>query len=150
MLKGIPSIISPDLMKAMMEMGHGDEIVLADSNFPAVSLGRRCIRSDGHRIPELLKAIMPLFPLDKSVAHPAAVMSLLPQDRKPEIWDSYRAILGEHEASFPDFEYVERFAFYERAKQAFAIVSTGDQSFKGNLLLKKGVVRDEPKEGGTL
>ncbi|MFC5653797.1 RbsD/FucU family protein [Paenibacillus solisilvae] len=142
MLKGIPRIISPKLMKTLMEMGHGDEIIFADGNFPAAACAKRLIRSDGHLITELLKAIIPYFPLDKSVDHPVIVMSLLPGDKEPEVWGEYRGIIKKHNDSFADFEYVERFSFYERSKNAFAVVATSDQSFKGNMILKKGVVRD--------
>jgi len=143
-LRGIPSILSPELLKTMMEMGHGDEIVLADGNFPAAShAATRLVRCDGHSIPDLLRAIMPFFPLDYRTDRPAAVMSLLPDDPKPEVWEVYRAIITEYEAAFTDFDYEERFDFYERSKRAFAVVATGDTSFKGNLLLKKGVVRNQ-------
>jgi L-fucose mutarotase len=142
MLRGIPSIISPDLLKTMMEMGHGDEIILADGNFPAASHARRLIRSDGHPIPGLLQAILPYFPLDHATDRPAVVMSLLPGDPTPEVWAAYRSLISTYESSFTDFGFEDRFSFYERAKSAFAIVATGDRSFKGNLILKKGVVRD--------
>jgi L-fucose mutarotase len=125
----------------MMEMGHGDELVLADANFPAASNARRLARSDGHSIPDLLAAILPFFPLDHSVPHPASVMSLLPADPAPPVWETYRGLLRSHDDAFADFDYVERFAFYERARAAYAVVATGDRSFKGNLILKKGVVR---------
>jgi L-fucose mutarotase len=140
MLKGIPAIISPDLMKILMEMGHTDEIILADRNFPAVSCAKRLIRCDGHTIPELLLAIMPFFPLDPRVEKSAAVMETLPKEPVPEIWQEYRNIIVQHELDFGEFERIERYAFYERTKQAFAVVATSDRSFKGNLLLKKGVV----------
>lgn len=140
MLKGIPEIISPDLMKILMEMGHTDEIILADRNFPAVSCAKRLVRCDGHTIPELLLAIMPFFPLDQRVEKPAAVMETLPHEPVPEIWQEYRKILVLHEVNFGEFERIERYTFYERTKLAFAVVATSDRSFKGNLLLKKGVV----------
>jgi L-fucose mutarotase len=143
MLRGIPSILSPELLKTMMEMGHGDEIILADGNFPAASHAVRLIRSDGHTIPALLQAILPFFPLDHAVERPAVVMSLLPGDPAPEVWSTYRGLISAAESSFSDFGFEERFAFYDRAQKAFAIVATGDKSFKGNLILKKGVVRDK-------
>ena len=141
MLRGIPSIISPELLKTLMEMGHGDEIILADGNFPAAALAKRLIRSDGHTIPDLLQAIIPFFPLDHATPHPAIVMALLPGDPTPEVWETYRTLIGPHESTFTDFAFEERFSFYDRALKAFAIVATGDRSFKGNLILKKGVVR---------
>jgi L-fucose mutarotase len=143
LLKGIPGIISPELMKVLMEMGHGDEIVLADRNFPAASCGQRLIRSDGHTIPDLLKAILQFFPLDYRVERPAVVMELLPGEPNPVVWEQYAKLIQDSEGNFNGFEEVERFAFYERSKQAYAIVATGDRSFKGNLTLKKGVVKDE-------
>src|SRR5512141_531978 len=113
MLKGIPSIISPDLLKILMEMGHGDEIVLADGNFPSASVARRLLRSDGNEVPELLEAVMDLVPLDTFVERAAAVMAVVPGDStRPMIWEKYREIIQRHE-KFADFEYVERFAFYE-------------------------------------
>jgi len=141
MLMVIPPILSPELVKTMMEMGHGDELVLADANFPAASCAKRLVRSDGHRIPKLLDAILRFFPLDRSAASPAAVMALLPQDQAPPVWETYRKKLKTSNENFADFEFVERFEFYERAKAAFAVVATSDTSFKGNLLIKKGVVR---------
>jgi len=128
-------------MKTLMEMGHGDEIILADGNFPAVTCAKRLIRNDGLLIPDILKAIIPYFPLDQSVDHPVIVMGLLPGESAPEIWETYRILIKEHVDSFVDFDYVERFTFYERAKNAFSVVVTSDQSFKGNIILKKGVVR---------
>ncbi|TVY03958.1 RbsD/FucU family protein [Paenibacillus cremeus] len=142
MLFGIPAILSPDLVKIMMEMGHGDEIVLADGNFPAASNAQRLLRYDGRNIPELLRAILSLFPLDHSVESPASVMSLLPADPTPPVWGTYREQIKSVKPDFIHFEEVERFAFYERARRAYAIIATSDSSFKGNLILKKGVVRD--------
>ena len=141
MLKNIPQIISPNLMKTLMEMGHGDEVIFSDGNFPAVTCAKRLIRNDGLLIPDLLEAVIPYFPLDKSVDHPVIVMALSPGEKAPEIWETYRSLIKKHESSFADFEYVERFTFYERAESAFAIVVTSDQSFKGNIILKKGVIR---------
>jgi L-fucose mutarotase len=141
MLKGIPPIISPELMKTLMEMGHGDEIVLADGNFPAVANAKRLIRCDGHNVIDILTAIMPFFPLDHFVDRPAAVMAPATGDARPVVWDKYHQSIQQHERTFADFDYVERFAFYERARQAFAIVATSDTASKANLILKKGVVR---------
>jgi L-fucose mutarotase len=145
MLKGIPSIISPELLKVLMEMGHGDEIVLADANFPAVSNARLLVRADGHSIPALLQAILQLFPLDTYVQYPAAIMQVVSGDTyEPVIWDEYRQILKMSGEKFHDFEYIERFAFYERARKAYAIVATGEGALYANIILKKGVI----KEGG--
>ena len=141
MLKGIPSIISPDLLKTRMEMGHGDEIVLADGNFPSASVARRLMRSDGNRVPELLEAVLGLLPLDTFVERSVALMAVVPGDSsRPAIWEEYRQIIQRHE-KFTDFEYVERFAFYERARQAYAVVATSEGAAYANIILKKGLVK---------
>jgi L-fucose mutarotase len=141
MLKGIPPIISPDLLKTLMEMGHGDEIVLADGNFPSASVARRLLRSDGNQVPELLEAVMGLLPLDTFVERAVALMAVVPGDSsRPAIWEEYREIIQRHE-KFSDFEYVERFAFYERARQAYAVVATSEGAAYANIILKKGLVK---------
>ena len=141
MLKGVPAILSPELLKVMMEMGHADELVIGDGNFPAASLARRLIRADGHGVPELLEAIMKFFPLDGFVDRSAALMAVVPGDpTKPTIWEEYRRILKAADANFKDFEFVERFDFYERAKQAYAILATGEAAIYANIILKKGIV----------
>jgi L-fucose mutarotase len=142
MLKGIPSILSPELLKILMEMGHGDEIVLADGNFPAASCAQRLVRADGHGVPELLDAILSLFPLDTFVDRPVSLMAVVPGDpTRPIIWEEYRSIVNRHESHASDFEFVERFAFYERAKKAYAIVATGEKALYANIILKKGVIK---------
>lgn len=141
MLKGIPPIISPELLKIISEMGHGDELVLADGNFPSVSNARRLVRCDGHPIPPLLDAILQLLPLDHYVDKPVALMAVVPgDDTKPIIWDEYRGIVAGYDRRAADFEFVERFAFYERAKEAFAVVATGEAALYANIILKKGVI----------
>ena len=141
MLKGVPAILSPELLKVMMEMGHGDELVIGDGNFPAASMARRLLRADGHGVPELLQAIMKFFPLDGFVDRPVALMAVVPGDStKPTIWEEYRGILKAADERFKDFEFVERFDFYERAKQAYAILATGEEAIYANIILKKGVV----------
>ena len=142
MLKGISSIISPELLKVLMEMGHGDEIVFADGNFPAASMARRLIRSDGNPMPPLLEAVMKLLPLDPFVERPAALMAVVPGDSsQPVIWEKYREIIQRYE-KFSDFEYVERFAFYERAQRAYAVVATSEMALYANIILKKGLVKE--------
>jgi L-fucose mutarotase len=142
-LKGVPAILSPELLKVMMEMGHGDELVIGDGNFPAASMARRLVRADGHGVPELLEAIMKFFPLDQFVERPVAVMAVVHgDDTKPVIWEKYRGILKAADAKFEDFELVERFSFYERARQAYAVVATGEEALYANIILKKGVVVD--------
>jgi L-fucose mutarotase len=141
MLKNIPEVISPELMKALMEMGHGDEIVLADGNFPAASVSRRLIRCDGHGIPEILEAVLKFLPLDLHVEHAVALMAVPPGDKtKPTIWEEYRKIIRTSGEKFFYFEFVERFAFYERAKNAYAVVATGEKTLYANIILKKGVL----------
>ena len=142
MLKHIPPILSPELTHVLMEMGHGDEIVLADGNFPAASVAQRLVRCDGHGVPELLEAVLRFFPLDQYVEQPVALMSVVPGDStKPSIWATYRSILGESGETFSDFEFVERFAFYERAKGAYAVVATSEIALYANIILKKGVIK---------
>ena len=141
MLKNIPPIISPELMKVLMEMGHGDEIVLADGNFPAASVAQRLLRCDGHGVPELLEAVLKLFPLDIYVPQPVALMAVVPGDNtKPTIWEDYRKIVTASGEKFSDFEMVERFAFYERAQKAYAVVATSEKALYANVILKKGVL----------
>jgi L-fucose mutarotase len=142
MLKIIPSILSPDLIKVLMEMGHGDEIVIADGNFPSASIASRLVRSDGNMVPPLLDAILTFFPLDPYVKHPVALMAVVPGDTyKPEIWDTYREVIKKHE-KFSEFDFVERFAFYERAKSAYAVIATSETALYANIILKKGVVKE--------
>jgi L-fucose mutarotase len=141
MLKNIPEVISPELMKVLMEMGHGDEIVLADGNFPSASTAQRLIRCDGHDVPAILEAIMRFFPLDQYAQCPVALMAVVPGDKtKPAIWDEYRKIIKAGGEAFYDFEFVERFAFYERAKKAYAIVASSEKALYANIILKKGVL----------
>lgn len=141
MLKGIPSILSPELLKVLMEMGHGDEIVLSDGNFPAASHAQRLVRCDGHDVPAFLDAILKLFPLDPYVEAPVALMQVVPGDTvETPIWDVYKDIVQKHETKNNKFENIERFAFYERAKKAYAVVATGEKALYANIILKKGVV----------
>ncbi len=144
MLKGVPAILSPQLLKVLCEMGHGDEIVIADGNFPAESMGKDAvvIRADGHGVPEILDAVLKMIPLDQYVETPAALMEVVPgDDCVPVIWEQYRALLEENVEDPAHIEMMERFAFYERAKKAYAIVATGESAIYANILLKKGVVK---------
>jgi L-fucose mutarotase len=141
MLKNIPSILSPELLKILMEMGHGDEIVIADGNFPAASIAQRLIRLDGHGVCPVLEAILRLFPLDPYVEKPVSLMQVVPGDTvKTPIWDEYRKILRASGEPFKEFDMVERFAFYERAKKAYAVIATGESALYANIILKKGCV----------
>lgn len=141
MLKGIPSIITPELLKILMEMGHGDELVISDGNFPAASIAQRLVRCDGHGIPEILDAVLKFYPLDPYVDAPVQLMQVVPGDPvETPIWDVYKDIVKKHEATSNKVENIERFAFYERAKKAYAVVATGEKALYANIILKKGVV----------
>ena len=139
MLKNIPAILSPGLLKTLMEMGHGDELVISDGNFPAASHTKNLIRADGHGTAEILRAVLSLFPLDTFVQQPVVLMNVPAGSEEPPIWVEYAKIIEEFE---PGREIVltERFAFYERARQAYAIVATGESALYANIILKKGVV----------
>lgn len=144
MLKNINPILSPELLKVLCEMGHGDEIILADGNFPAESVGKNAIviRADGHGVPEILDAVLSLIPLDQYTQKPAGLMEVVPGDPVvPVIWDEYKSIIEKNGENPDAIEMIERFAFYERAKKAYAIVATGETAIYANILLKKGVVK---------
>ena len=144
MLKGIPSVLSPEILKVLCEMGHSDTIVIADGNFPAESIGKNAIviRADGHGVPEMLEAILKLFPLDTYVDTPVSLMQVMPGDNaKTPIWDTYKRMVSEVDDRGENaFAEVERFEFYERAKKAYAIIATGETAIYANLILQKGVV----------
>lgn len=144
MLKGIPAILPPELLKVLCEMGHGDRIVLSDGNFPAESMGKDAavIRCDGHGVPELLDAILQLFPLDTYVEKPVSLMEVVPGDPvETPIWDVYKDIIQKHDPRGGNaVGYIERFAFYEEAKKVYAIVATGEKALYANIMLQKGVV----------
>ena len=145
MLKGIPPIISPELLKALCEMGHGDELIIADGNFPSQSIGKNAVvvRADGHGAVEILEAVLQLIPLDAYVEKPVALMELSPGETcpTPQIWGEYQKVLEKHEPEHCDIEMTERFVFYERAKKAYLIIATGETAIYANVLLKKGVVK---------
>ena len=141
MLKGISPLISPELLKVLDEMGHGDEIVLADANFPSSSIGQRVIRADGIGTAELLAAILPLFPLDQYDPEHFVLMEVVPGDTVvPVIWEAYKALLNYYEPE-TEVHKIERFAYYERAKKAYCVVATGEKAQYANIILKKGVVK---------
>ncbi|MBQ7063635.1 MAG: fucose isomerase [Firmicutes bacterium] len=146
MLKGIPKILSPELLKVLCEMGHSDRIVIADGNFPVETVGRHAIviRCDGHGVPELLQAILQLFPLDTYVEHPVSLMEVMPDDPvETPIWDTYKQIISEADArGAAAVGTIERFRFYEEARSAYAIVATGESALYANIMLQKGVVTD--------
>lgn len=144
MLKGIPKILPPALLKVMCEMGHSDTLVLADGNFPVHTVGKNAqiIRMDGHGIPEILEAVLTLFPLDSYVEKPVGLMQVMPGDPvQTPIWDTYFDLIAAQDPRGKSaIEEIERFAFYERAKSAYAIVATGESAQYANVLLQKGVV----------
>lgn len=144
MLKGIPKILSPELLKVLCEMGHSDRIVIADGNFPSESMGKDAvvIRADGHGVPELLDAILQVFPLDTYVDKPVNLMEVMPGDTaETPIWDTYREIIRRHdERGDSVVGNIERFAFYEEARTAYAIIATGESAVYANVMLQKGVV----------
>jgi L-fucose mutarotase len=141
MLIGISPCISPELLSVLCRMGHGDEIVLADAFFPGESCNQRVIRADGIRIPALLDGILALMNLDAYVPAPLAMMAPVPGDElDPEVERAYRAVIDRRWPGSPPIERVERFAFYERAKKAFAVVMSGETVKYANIILKKGVI----------
>ncbi|MCD8363641.1 MAG: fucose isomerase [Lachnospiraceae bacterium] len=146
MLKGIPKILSPELLMVLDEMGHGDRLVISDGNFPAESMGKDAIviRCDGHGVPELLDAILQLFPLDTYVEHPVNLMEVMPGDKvETPIWDTYKEIVSKYDSrGAAAFGNIERFAFYDEAKTVYAIIATGESALYANIMLQKGVVTE--------
>lgn len=146
MLKGIPSIISPELLKVLCEMGHGDTIVIADGNFPSESIGKNSIviRADGHGVPALLNAILKLFPLDTYVEKPVSLMGVVPGDKvETPIWNEYKKIVASRDERGEEaFDTLERFEFYNKAKNAYAVIASGETAIYANIILQKGVVID--------
>ena len=144
MLKGIPKIIPPELLKILCEMGHGDTIVIADGNFPAESMGKnaKVIRCDGHGGVEMIDAILQLFPLDTYVEKPVSLMAVVPGDTvETPIWDEYKRIISKYDDRGADIvANIERFDFYEKAKEAYAIIATGEGALYANVILQKGVI----------
>ena len=140
MLKGIHPAISPELLKILAEMGHGDEIVLSDAHFPAHSLHSKVIRADGITVSTLLKGIAPLFEFDAYVYAPLIMMQVVPGDTlDPQVEENYLTAIKNAIGFTPNLERIERFAFYERAKQAYAVVISGETAKYGNIIIKKGV-----------
>lgn len=141
MLKGISPILSPELLKILMEMGHGDELCIGDGNFPAASIAQRLVRLDGHGVTEILDAILALFPLDTYVDAPVTLMQVVPGDNvDPVIWKEYEKVIRKHEGD-RKIENIDRFEFYDRAKTCYAVVATGETALYANIILKKGVVK---------
>lgn len=150
MLFGIASCISPELLSTLHRMGHGDEIVLADAFFPGDSFNPRVVRADGIRIPELLDGILALMNLDDYVESPVMMMQPVKGDELDgSLEASYRSAIDRYWPKTPPIARLERFAFYERAKKAFAVVMTGETAKYGNIILKKGVVSPECRPGAA-
>lgn len=143
MLKGISPLLSPELLKVLMEMGHGDSIVIGDGNFPHASIaaGKPLIRLDGHGACEVLDAILSLFPLDTYVDAPVTLMSVVPgDDVQTPIWDDFARIVEKHQSGAKT-RFIERFDFYDAARKCYAVVSTGETALYANVILQKGVVK---------
>ena len=138
MLKGISNLLSPDLLKILMEMGHGDEIVLGDGNFPAASHSQRLVRADGHSITAMLDAILPLFPLDYAVDFSAVLMDS--RNTEPAIWKVYKEKLSAYPDGNKLFLPISKPEFYERAKKAYCVVATGETERFANIILRKGII----------
>ena len=143
MLKGISPLLSPALLAVLAEMGHGDEIVLADANFPCASVAKECklIRADGIGMTDLLSAILPLFPLDQYDSENFILMEVVPGDPcVPTIWDEFQSILDKHEPTVVPSK-LDRHVYYERAKKAYAVSATGEGAVYANIIIKKGVIK---------
>jgi L-fucose mutarotase len=140
LLKHIPANLTPELLKLLMEMGHGDEIVIADGNFPAASHAQRLVRLDGQSIPEVLESMMKLFPLDTYAKSAVLYMATAEGDADPEIWEEYFEIFKKAKEAPSSIRQLERFEFYDRAKKAYAIIATSETALYANVILKKGVI----------
>lgn len=143
MLKNVPAILTPELLKILMEMGHGDDIVIGDGNFPAAANAKRLVRLDGHGSPEVLDAILQFLPLDTYVDAPVKLIEVVKGDPVvPVIWDEFKHIVKAREGD-AKIECIDRFDFYEAARNAYAVVATSEARLYGCVLLKKGVIRPE-------
>ena len=141
MLRDIDPLLSPRLLHALRAMGHGDEIVIADANFPGSSIGPDCIRADGSSAGDMLRAVLSVMPLDTFVPDPVLTMQVVGDvDAIPEAVADFQAIINETADNTARIQTLERFAFYDRAAQAFAVVQTGERRLYGNIILKKGVI----------
>ncbi len=147
MLKGIPDLISPELLKILHEMGHGDVLVIGDANFPATSIakakGHQNVRCDGHKATEILDAILQIFPLDQFTDHPVAIMNK-PEEHKDlptPVWDEFTEIVSKYEERGKDaIRFVDRFDFYEEAKNAYAVVSSTEHAYYACIMIQKGCI----------
>lgn len=145
MLKGISPILSPQLLKILCEMGHGDCLVIADGNYPAESKGKEnlVVRMDGHGVPEILEAVLQVFPLDEYVECPVGLMEVVPGDEaETAIWDTFAELIKKYDGRGREaIRYLERFAFYHESEKAYAVIATGEKALYANIMLQKGVVR---------
>jgi L-fucose mutarotase len=142
MLKGLDPLLTADLLHVLRSMGHGDELVIVDANFPAATLGRRVVSLDGVSATRTLEAVLSVMPLDDFVAEPCARMQVVGDpEAVPAVCEEFQAIIDRAEGGRFRLAGIERFAFYERARQAFALVRTGETRLYGNVLLKMGVIR---------
>lgn len=143
MLKGIPAILSPELLKVLSEMGHTDELTIGDGNFPGHTYGKKVIRLDGHGVPEVLDAILQVFPLDTYVDKPVTLMGVVKGDTvKTPIWDTYKEIVAKHDERGANcFEEIDKWDFYERTRdKSTVVIMTSETALYANIILKKGVV----------
>lgn len=141
MLKNVPKLINGELLKILMDMGHGDTLVLADANFPAAAQGTRVVYTPGADAVQMMNAILKLMPLDQYVSCPVQLMSVNPGDTYvPTIWDDFIASIATNNGP-TEVEYIDRFKFYEESKKAFVIVSTGEERLYGCAILQKGVLK---------
>lgn len=143
MLKGIPAILGPELLKILCEMGHTDELTIGDGNFPGHTYGKTVIRMDGHGVPEILDAILQVFPLDTYVERPVTLMQVVKgDDVKTPIWDQYKEIVSKYdERGASCFEEIDKWEFYEKTKQnSSVVIMTSEKALYANVILKKGVV----------
>ena len=145
MLKGIPDILSGDLLKVLADMGHGDKIVISDGNFPSASMGKNgvVIHCNGHGVPEILDAVLSLFPLDTFVDKPVTLMKVVPgQEVETPIWDTYEQIISKYDERGKNaIQFVERFDFYEESKKSYAIIATSESALYACMILQKGVIK---------
>ena len=145
MLKGISPILPPELLSIMCEMGHGDTLVIADGNFPAASIAKdsHLVRCDGHGVPEILEAILKLYPLDQYVEKPVTLMDVVPgDDCETPIWDTYAELISKVDERGRDaIGAIDRFPFYDEAKKAYVVIATSERAQYANVILQKGVVK---------
>ena len=143
MLKGIPAILSPELLKRLCEMGHSDKLLIADGNFPTHTVGENAhiVRMDGHGVCEILDAVLQLFPLDTYTERPVSIMEKVPGDTvETPIWDEFRKIIAKYDSREDAIGSIERFAFYAVARKSYLIIATSEKALYGNIMLQKGVV----------